>query len=163
MTWFQHFFYFCYLDFLSEILNQCLKEDKISTISLILSTFQTKASLFHLQFFDAFCICRMSYCNGFKLYFLGSLQIVHNTAVSKSQKLRFFTASTLTRIASLYRWNGVVDISTDHSVVGMGSYEVMFSCGMLAFSSPICNVASFCFSDYEWTGRRKAYCARVCS
>ncbi|XP_046732396.1 LOW QUALITY PROTEIN: nucleolar pre-ribosomal-associated protein 1 [Silurus meridionalis] len=70
-------------DFLSEILNTELKEDRISTISLILSTFQTK--------------------------------IVQNTAVSKTQKIRFFTASTLTRIASLYRWNGTVNI-TDHSV-----------------------------------------------
>ncbi|XP_047018439.2 nucleolar pre-ribosomal-associated protein 1 isoform X7 [Ictalurus punctatus] len=71
-------------DFLSEILNTGLKEDRISTISLILSTFQTK--------------------------------IVQNTAVSKTQKLHFFTASTLTLIASLYKWNGTVDISTDHSV-----------------------------------------------
>ncbi|XP_058274902.1 nucleolar pre-ribosomal-associated protein 1 isoform X1 [Hemibagrus wyckioides] len=71
-------------DFLSEILNTGLKEDRISTINLILSTFQTK--------------------------------IVQNTALSKTQKLRFFTASTLTRIASLYRWDGILDISTDHSV-----------------------------------------------
>ncbi|KAB5535628.1 hypothetical protein PHYPO_G00120070 [Pangasianodon hypophthalmus] len=71
-------------DFLSEILNTGLKEDRISTISVILSTFQSK--------------------------------IVQNTAVSKTQKLRFFTASTLAQIASLYRWNGTVDISTDQSV-----------------------------------------------
>ncbi|XP_060761898.1 nucleolar pre-ribosomal-associated protein 1 isoform X2 [Neoarius graeffei] len=70
--------------FLSEIFNTGLKEDRISTINLILSTFQNK--------------------------------IVQNTAVSKTQKLRFFTASTLTWIASLYRWNGTVDMSTDHCV-----------------------------------------------
>ncbi|XP_047662255.1 nucleolar pre-ribosomal-associated protein 1 [Tachysurus fulvidraco] len=71
-------------DFLSEILNTGLREDRISTISLILSTFQTK--------------------------------IVQNNAMNKTQKLRFFTASTLTRIASLYRWDGTLDKSTDHSV-----------------------------------------------
>lgn len=37
------------------------------------------------------------------------LQIVHNTAISKSQKVRFFTASTLAQIASLYKWNGILD------------------------------------------------------
>ncbi|KAK3513781.1 hypothetical protein QTP70_028898 [Hemibagrus guttatus] len=85
-------------DFLSEILNTGLKEDRISTISLILSTFQTKASLI---LFNYQAIIK---------------PIVQNTALSKTQKLRFFTASTLTRIASLYKWDGTLDISTDHSV-----------------------------------------------
>lgn len=117
-------FFFNHLDFLSEILNTGLKEDRISTISLILSTFQTKARLFHFHFQKPFVCC----VSCFYLNFLClSLQIVQNTAVSKTQKLHFFTASTLTLIASLYKWNGTVDISTDHSVVGMGSYEVMFS------------------------------------
>ncbi|TTH23517.1 Nucleolar pre-ribosomal-associated protein 1 [Bagarius yarrelli] len=71
-------------DFLLEILNTGLKEDRISTVSLILSTFQSK--------------------------------IVLNNAVSKTQKLRFFTVSTLSQIASLYRWTGTLDVSTDHSV-----------------------------------------------
>ncbi|KAM9439632.1 nucleolar pre-ribosomal-associated protein 1 [Clarias gariepinus] len=77
-------------DFLSEILNTGIKEDRMSTISLILSTLQTK--------------------------------IVQNTAISKTCKLRFFTASTLTRIASLYKWNGPVDIATDH-IVAMTEQE----------------------------------------
>lgn len=57
------FFFLC-LDFLSEILNAGLKEDRMSTISLILSTFQTKARLC-LPF-----VCHASCCNGFKFYFL---------------------------------------------------------------------------------------------
>ncbi|KAI4893107.1 hypothetical protein NFI96_020631 [Prochilodus magdalenae] len=68
-------------DFLSEILNNGLKEDRISIVSLILSTLQTK--------------------------------VVHNTAISKSQKVRFFSAATLAQIASLYRWNGIVDTTFD--------------------------------------------------
>ncbi|XP_036418285.1 nucleolar pre-ribosomal-associated protein 1 isoform X2 [Colossoma macropomum] len=70
-------------DFFSEILNTGLKEDRISIVSLILSTLQTK--------------------------------VVHNTAISKSQKVRFFSASTLAQIASLYRWNGILDTTTFHS------------------------------------------------
>ncbi|XP_062843477.1 nucleolar pre-ribosomal-associated protein 1 [Trichomycterus rosablanca] len=70
-------------DFLSGFLNTGLKEDRLSVISLILSTLQTK--------------------------------VVQNSAVSKTQKLRFFTASTLTQIASLYKWNGIVDATTDHT------------------------------------------------
>ncbi|XP_076837432.1 nucleolar pre-ribosomal-associated protein 1 isoform X2 [Brachyhypopomus gauderio] len=72
-------------DFLSEIFSTGLKEDRISIISLILSTLQTK--------------------------------VVQNTAISKTQKVRFFNASTLSHIASLYRWNGIVDVTTDHSEV----------------------------------------------
>uniref|UniRef100_A0AAR2JVE7 Nucleolar pre-ribosomal-associated protein 1 C-terminal domain-containing protein n=1 Tax=Pygocentrus nattereri TaxID=42514 RepID=A0AAR2JVE7_PYGNA len=43
--------------------------------------------------------------------------VVHNTAISKSQKVRFFSASTLAQIASLYRWNGILDTTTFHSQV----------------------------------------------
>ncbi|XP_037386903.1 nucleolar pre-ribosomal-associated protein 1 isoform X1 [Pygocentrus nattereri] len=70
-------------DFLTEILNTGLKEDRISIVSLILATLKTK--------------------------------VVHNTAISKSQKVRFFSASTLAQIASLYRWNGILDTTTFHS------------------------------------------------
>ncbi|XP_072525453.1 nucleolar pre-ribosomal-associated protein 1 isoform X4 [Salminus brasiliensis] len=73
-------------DFLSEILNTGLKEDRISVVSLILSTLQTK--------------------------------VVHNPAISKSKKVRFFSASTLAQIASLYKWNGIVDTLTVHSQEG---------------------------------------------
>uniref|UniRef100_A0A8B9K6W6 URB1 ribosome biogenesis homolog n=1 Tax=Astyanax mexicanus TaxID=7994 RepID=A0A8B9K6W6_ASTMX len=38
--------------------------------------------------------------------------VVHNPAINKSQKLRFFSAATLAQIASLYKWNGIVDSST---------------------------------------------------
>uniref|UniRef100_A0A8B9KF77 URB1 ribosome biogenesis homolog n=1 Tax=Astyanax mexicanus TaxID=7994 RepID=A0A8B9KF77_ASTMX len=72
-------------DFLCDILSTGLKEDRISIVSLILSTLQTK--------------------------------VVHNPAINKSQKLRFFSAATLAQIASLYKWNGIVDSSTVDSQV----------------------------------------------
>uniref|UniRef100_A0A4W4ETC3 Nucleolar pre-ribosomal-associated protein 1 C-terminal domain-containing protein n=1 Tax=Electrophorus electricus TaxID=8005 RepID=A0A4W4ETC3_ELEEL len=46
--------------------------------------------------------------------------LVQNTAISKTQKVRLFNASTLAHIASLYRWNGIVDVTTDHSEVEGG-------------------------------------------
>uniref|UniRef100_A0A8K9WXR5 URB1 ribosome biogenesis homolog n=1 Tax=Oncorhynchus mykiss TaxID=8022 RepID=A0A8K9WXR5_ONCMY len=64
-------------DFLPDILSSGLKEDRISTVNLILSTLQTK--------------------------------VVQRQAISKTQKVRFFTPSLLAQIASLYRWNGIVD------------------------------------------------------
>uniref|UniRef100_A0A8C8C718 Nucleolar pre-ribosomal-associated protein 1 n=1 Tax=Oncorhynchus tshawytscha TaxID=74940 RepID=A0A8C8C718_ONCTS len=70
-------------DFLPDILSSGLKEDRISTVNLILSTLQTK--------------------------------VVQRQAISKTQKVRFFTPSLLAQIASLYRWNGIVDASTDDS------------------------------------------------
>ncbi|XP_054651009.1 nucleolar pre-ribosomal-associated protein 1 [Dunckerocampus dactyliophorus] len=36
-------------------------------------------------------------------------RVVLNKAVSKTQKVRFFTPATLASIASLYKWNGIVD------------------------------------------------------
>uniref|UniRef100_A0A8K9WWA8 Nucleolar pre-ribosomal-associated protein 1 C-terminal domain-containing protein n=1 Tax=Oncorhynchus mykiss TaxID=8022 RepID=A0A8K9WWA8_ONCMY len=39
--------------------------------------------------------------------------VVQRQAISKTQKVRFFTPSLLAQIASLYRWNGIVDASTD--------------------------------------------------
>uniref|UniRef100_A0A673W7V6 URB1 ribosome biogenesis homolog n=1 Tax=Salmo trutta TaxID=8032 RepID=A0A673W7V6_SALTR len=66
-------------DFLPDILSSGLKEDRISTVNLILSTLQTK--------------------------------VVQRQAISKTQKVRFFTPSLLAQIASLYRWNGIVDVT----------------------------------------------------
>ncbi|XP_043927364.1 nucleolar pre-ribosomal-associated protein 1 [Protopterus annectens] len=40
-------------------------------------------------------------------------KVVQNKTVSKTQKVRFFAASVLNHIASLYRWNGIVDVSTE--------------------------------------------------
>ncbi|XP_066508287.1 nucleolar pre-ribosomal-associated protein 1-like isoform X1 [Hoplias malabaricus] len=68
--------------FLSEIFTG-LKEDRISVVSLVLSTLQTK--------------------------------VVHSTSISKSQKVRFFSASALTQIASLYKWNGIPDTASSDS------------------------------------------------
>uniref|UniRef100_A0A8C8SFU0 URB1 ribosome biogenesis homolog n=1 Tax=Pelusios castaneus TaxID=367368 RepID=A0A8C8SFU0_9SAUR len=68
-------------DFIPDILRTGLKEDKVSTISLLLSTLRTK--------------------------------VVQNKNISKTQKVRFFTAEVLNHIASLYRWNGITDVSTE--------------------------------------------------
>uniref|UniRef100_A0A8D0H9D5 URB1 ribosome biosis homolog n=1 Tax=Sphenodon punctatus TaxID=8508 RepID=A0A8D0H9D5_SPHPU len=67
--------------FITDILRTGLKEDKISTISLLLSTLTTK--------------------------------VVQNKSISKTQKVRFFTPEVLNHIASLYRWNGITDVSTE--------------------------------------------------
>ncbi|XP_077396813.1 nucleolar pre-ribosomal-associated protein 1 [Festucalex cinctus] len=40
-------------------------------------------------------------------------RVVLNKAISKTQKVRFFTAAVLTNIASLYKWNGIVDAATE--------------------------------------------------
>ncbi|XP_060090308.1 nucleolar pre-ribosomal-associated protein 1 [Heteronotia binoei] len=68
-------------DFIPDIFRTGLKEDRISTISLLLSTLTTK--------------------------------VVHNRSISKTQKVRFFTVDVLNHIASLYRWNGITDVSTE--------------------------------------------------
>ncbi|XP_073718907.1 nucleolar pre-ribosomal-associated protein 1 isoform X1 [Misgurnus anguillicaudatus] len=46
---------------------------------------------------------------------LSTLQtrVVQNKAIRKTQKVRFFSPSILAQIASLYRWNGIVDVSID--------------------------------------------------
>ncbi|KAM8903347.1 nucleolar pre-ribosomal-associated protein 1 [Spinachia spinachia] len=68
-------------ELLPEILSTGLKEDRMSTVNLILSTLRTK--------------------------------VVLNKAISKTQKVRFFTPALLANIASLYKWNGIVDATTD--------------------------------------------------
>ncbi|MEQ2292050.1 hypothetical protein AMECASPLE_019180 [Ameca splendens] len=68
-------------ELLPHILNTGLKEDRMSTVNLILSTLKTK--------------------------------VVLNKAISKTQKVRFFTPAVLANIASLYKWNGIVDATTD--------------------------------------------------
>ncbi|KAM9852858.1 nucleolar pre-ribosomal-associated protein 1 [Aulostomus maculatus] len=40
-------------------------------------------------------------------------RVVLNKAISKTQKVRFFTPAMLANIASLYKWNGIVDATTD--------------------------------------------------
>ncbi|XP_051962696.1 nucleolar pre-ribosomal-associated protein 1 isoform X2 [Xyrauchen texanus] len=46
---------------------------------------------------------------------LSTLQtrVVQNKIITKTQKVRFFSPSVLAQIASVYRWNGVIDVSTD--------------------------------------------------
>ncbi|KAM7399033.1 hypothetical protein PAMP_018327 [Pampus punctatissimus] len=39
-------------------------------------------------------------------------RVVLNKAISKTQKVRFFTPALLANIASLYKWNGIVDATT---------------------------------------------------
>ncbi|XP_056139099.1 nucleolar pre-ribosomal-associated protein 1 [Lampris incognitus] len=45
------------------------------------------------------------------------MKVVQNKALSKTQKVRFFTPAVLSNIASLYKWNGIVDASTDDSMM----------------------------------------------
>lgn len=44
-------------------------------------------------------------------------QVVHNKNITKTQKVRFFTGQLLTHIASLYSWNGVVDVDLGNAEV----------------------------------------------
>ncbi|XP_059542298.1 nucleolar pre-ribosomal-associated protein 1 isoform X1 [Myotis daubentonii] len=65
-------------EFIPCIFASGVKEDRISTVEMLLSTLQTK--------------------------------VVHNKSITKTQKVRFFTGQLLTHIASLYSWNGSVDV-----------------------------------------------------
>ncbi|XP_017271944.1 nucleolar pre-ribosomal-associated protein 1 [Kryptolebias marmoratus] len=67
-------------ELLPHILNTGLKEDRMSTVNLILSTLKSK--------------------------------VVLNKAISKTQKVRFFTPAVLANLASLYKWNGIADATT---------------------------------------------------
>uniref|UniRef100_A0A4W6E3K8 URB1 ribosome biogenesis homolog n=1 Tax=Lates calcarifer TaxID=8187 RepID=A0A4W6E3K8_LATCA len=40
-------------------------------------------------------------------------RVLLNKGISKTQKVRFFTPAVLANIASLYKWNGIVDATTD--------------------------------------------------
>ncbi|XP_068883251.1 nucleolar pre-ribosomal-associated protein 1 isoform X1 [Aphelocoma coerulescens] len=79
-------------DFIPDILRSEIKEDRVSTVNLLLSTLRTK--------------------------------VVHNKNITKTQKVRFFTAEVLLHIASLYRWNGITDVSPGDLKVAQGSEEV---------------------------------------
>uniref|UniRef100_A0A8C3PRY3 URB1 ribosome biogenesis homolog n=1 Tax=Calidris pygmaea TaxID=425635 RepID=A0A8C3PRY3_9CHAR len=73
-------------DFIPNILRSEIKEDKVSTVNLLLSTLRTK--------------------------------VVKNKSITKTQKVRFFTAEVLIHIASLYRWNGITDVTPEDLKVG---------------------------------------------
>ncbi|XP_023817454.1 nucleolar pre-ribosomal-associated protein 1 [Oryzias latipes] len=68
-------------ELLPHILSSGVREDRMSTVNLILSTLMTR--------------------------------VVLNKAISKTQKVRFFTPVVLSNIASLYRWKGIPDATTD--------------------------------------------------
>ncbi|XP_069563498.1 nucleolar pre-ribosomal-associated protein 1 [Brachyistius frenatus] len=72
-------------ELLPKILSTGLKEDRMSTVNLILSTLKTR--------------------------------VILNKAISKTQKVRFFTPAVLATIASLYKWNGIVDATTDDNTM----------------------------------------------
>ncbi|KFQ41282.1 Nucleolar pre-ribosomal-associated protein 1, partial [Nestor notabilis] len=79
-------------DFIPDILRSEIKEDKVSTVNLLLSTLRTK--------------------------------VVQNKTITKTQKVRFFTAEVLIHIASLYRWNGITDVSPGDLKATQGSEEM---------------------------------------
>ncbi|XP_012926742.1 nucleolar pre-ribosomal-associated protein 1 isoform X2 [Heterocephalus glaber] len=70
-------------EFIPCIFSSGIKEDRISTINILLSTLKTK--------------------------------VVHNTNITKTQKVRFFTGQVLVHIASLYSWNGIADVTSENS------------------------------------------------
>ncbi|NXU49444.1 NPA1P protein, partial [Turnix velox] len=79
-------------DFIPDIFRSEIKEAKVSTVNLLLSTLRSK--------------------------------VVQNKSITKTQKVRFFTAELLIHIASLYRWNGITDVSPGDLKVTQGSEEV---------------------------------------
>lgn len=97
-------------ELLPEILSTGIKEDRMSVVNLILSTLKTRVSFplltLHLELIYGFDT---------HVYIL-FLQVVLNKAISKTQKVGFFTPAVLANIASLYKWNGLVDVSTDDNV-----------------------------------------------
>uniref|UniRef100_A0A8C4IDY3 Nucleolar pre-ribosomal-associated protein 1 n=1 Tax=Dicentrarchus labrax TaxID=13489 RepID=A0A8C4IDY3_DICLA len=52
-------------------------------------------------------------------------RVVLNKAISKTQKVRFFTPAMLANIASLYKWNGIVDATTDDNRVKHAGISVI--------------------------------------
>ncbi|XP_051464954.1 nucleolar pre-ribosomal-associated protein 1 isoform X2 [Apus apus] len=79
-------------DFIPDILRSEIKEDRVSTVNLLISTLRSK--------------------------------VVQNKNITKTQKVRFFTADVLIHIASLYRWNGITDVSPEDVKVTDCSEEV---------------------------------------
>uniref|UniRef100_A0A8C0XP58 Nucleolar pre-ribosomal-associated protein 1 n=1 Tax=Castor canadensis TaxID=51338 RepID=A0A8C0XP58_CASCN len=69
-------------EFIPCIFSSGVKEDRISTINILLSTLKTK--------------------------------VVHNKNITKTQKVRFFTGQLLNHIASLYSWNGTMDVTPEN-------------------------------------------------
>lgn len=72
---------------------------------------QSKFSADHFPFQRVFWICRLHV-----FFFFLSSQVVLNKAISKTQKVNFFTPALLANVASLYKWNGLVDLITDDNV-----------------------------------------------
>ncbi|XP_068601520.1 nucleolar pre-ribosomal-associated protein 1 [Brachionichthys hirsutus] len=44
-------------------------------------------------------------------------RVVLNKAISKTQKVRFFTPAVLANLASLYKWNGIVDVTAEDGML----------------------------------------------
>ncbi|XP_048837200.1 nucleolar pre-ribosomal-associated protein 1 [Brienomyrus brachyistius] len=56
---------------------------------------------------------------------LSTLQtrVIWNKAISKTQKVRFFSPAVLAQIASLYKWDGIADVRLEDSKVGENPEE----------------------------------------
>ncbi|XP_037534219.1 nucleolar pre-ribosomal-associated protein 1 [Nematolebias whitei] len=76
-------------ELLPHILATGLKEDRVSTVNLILSTLKSR--------------------------------VVLNKAITKTQKVRFFTPAVLANLASLYKWDGIADATTDDDMTAEDS------------------------------------------
>lgn len=70
---------------------------------------KSKCSVFHKNKLKAFVYYKRN------LTFIPA-QVVLNKSISKTQKVRFFTPAVLANLASLYKWNGIVDATIDNKV-----------------------------------------------
>lgn len=99
-------------ELLPEILSTGLKEDRMSIVNLVLSTLKSRVS------FCSSVLCVYVFSGQvISFIWLVSVQVVLNKAISKTQKVRFFTPAVLTNIASLYKWNGIIDATADDKTV----------------------------------------------
>ncbi|XP_058490255.1 nucleolar pre-ribosomal-associated protein 1 [Solea solea] len=54
-------------------------------------------------------------------------RVLLNKVLSKTQKVRFFTPTVLANIATLYKWNGIVDATTDDNRMAENSEQAALS------------------------------------
>uniref|UniRef100_S4RZR3 URB1 ribosome biogenesis homolog n=1 Tax=Petromyzon marinus TaxID=7757 RepID=S4RZR3_PETMA len=97
-------------DFLIDVFRAGLKEDRVSTVNLLLCTLRQK--------------------------------VVENPGVSKTQKVRFFTAAILNQIAGVFKWDGVDDVSDEDLASVLGAVLVLKTTdGSEAGRALVCDLA----------------------
>ncbi|CAM9558740.1 unnamed protein product [Lampetra fluviatilis] len=97
-------------DFLIDVFRAGLKEDRVSTVNLLLCTLRQK--------------------------------VVENPCVSKTQKVRFFTAAILNQIAGVFKWDGVDDVSDEDLACVLGAVHLLKTTdGSEAGRALVCDLA----------------------